>query len=305
VPASIRVDNLSKRYGSLLAVDDISFSVEAGETFGVLGPNGAGKTTTLEMIEGLKRPTAGAIFVEGLDAVRHPREVKALIGVQLQASSFFDNLSLVELIDTFAACYGRKADALQLLRDVQLSEKARSKARELSGGQKQRLSIAVGLVNDPKVLFLDEPTTGLDPQARRHLWDLVRMIKSRGKTIVLTTHYMEEAEILCDRVAIMDHAKIIALDTSDHLLQQANINSLLEFTVRSTLPRERFLNLPAVVSLDGADGTYVAATTDAQATLDALFTLQRNATLRLDAVNIRRGTLEDVFLKMTGHQLRE
>ena len=305
MPASIKVDHLTKCYGSLTAVDDISFAVEAGETFGVLGPNGAGKTTTLEMIEGLKRPTAGEIVVEGVDAVRHPREVKALIGVQLQAASFFDNLSLVELIDTFAACYGRKADAMALLGDVQLSEKARSTARELSGGQKQRLSIAIGLVNDPKVLFLDEPTTGLDPQARRHLWDLVRMIKGRGKTIVLTTHYMEEAEVLCDRVAIMDHAKIIALDTTEKLLEQTDIHSRIEFTVCSDLARETFENLPGVVSLDGTEGSYVAGTTDAQATLDALFTLQRESKLRLDAVNVRRGTLEDVFLKMTGHQLRE
>jgi ABC-2 type transport system ATP-binding protein len=299
------VDNLTKCYGDLVAVDDISFAVEAGETFGVLGPNGAGKTTTLEMMEGLKRPTAGSILVEGVDAVRHPRAVKALIGVQLQSASFFDNLSLVELIDTFAACYGRKGDALKLLRDVQLSEKARSNARELSGGQKQRLSIAIGLVNDPKVLFLDEPTTGLDPQARRHLWDLVRMIKARGKTIVLTTHYIEEAEVLCDRVAIMDHAKIIALDTTDRLLEQANIHSRLEFTVRCDLPPDTFRNLPAVVSLDVVDDSYVVGTTDAQATLDALFALQREAKLRLDAVNVRRGTLEDVFLKMTGHQLEK
>jgi len=305
VPPSIVVENLTKTYGSLTAVDHISFSVNAGETFGMLGPNGAGKTTTLEMIEGLKRPTSGSITVEGLDVVRDPRAVKAIIGVQLQASSFFDNLTLLELVDTFAACYDRKVNAPQILADVQLTEKSRAKARELSGGQKQRLSIALGLVNDPKVLFLDEPTTGLDPQARRHLWDLIKLIKSRGKTIVLTTHYMDEAEILCDRIAIMDHAKIVALDTTERLLNQAQIGSRLEFTARTSLPRDRFHKLPGVVSLDGVDGTYLATTSDAQASLDALFALSREGQLQLDTVNVRRGTLEDVFLKMTGHQLRE
>ena len=305
MPASICVENLTKKYGDFTAVDGISFTVEAGETFGMLGPNGAGKTTTLEMIEGLKRPTAGAITVEGIDAVKNTRAVKSIIGVQLQASSFFENLSLLELVDTFAACYGRKVDAAAILADVQLTEKVKSQAKELSGGQKQRLSIALGLVNDPKVLFLDEPTTGLDPQARRHLWDLIKKIKSRGKTIVLTTHYMDEAEILCDRIAIMDHAKIIALDATERLLEQAKISSRLEFTVRTALPREDFQALPGVTALEGADGSYVAVTDDPQASLDTLFSLSRQGKLTLDAVNVRRGTLEDVFLKMTGHQLRE
>ena len=305
MPPAILVENLTKTYGMLTAVDNISFAVNTGETFGMLGPNGAGKTTTLEMIEGLKRPSSGSITVEGLDAVHNTRAVKAIIGVQLQASAFFDNLTLVELIHTFASCYDRKVDAQQILADVQLSEKARAKARELSGGQKQRLSIALGLVNDPKVLFLDEPTTGLDPQARRNLWELVQLIKSRGKTIVLTTHYMDEAEILCDRIAIMDHAKIIALDTTAHLLEQAQIGSRLEFTVRTSLPRDTFRSLPGVTALEGDDGTYVAVTNDPQASLDTLFILNREGKLQLDSINVRRATLEDVFLKMTGHQLRE
>jgi ABC-2 type transport system ATP-binding protein len=226
--------------------------------------------------------------------------------VQLQASAFMDQLTLLELIDTFAACYGRKVDAGALLADVQLTEKANAKAKHLSGGQKQRLSIALGLVNDPKVLFLDEPTTGLDPQARRHLWDLVKMIKARGKTIVLTTHYMDEAEVLCDRIAIMDHAKIIALDTTEKLLKQAEILSRLEFSVRTEMGRECFRALPGVVELEwNGDGAYSAGTSDPQATLDALFALGREGRLKMNQVNVRRGTLEDVFLKMTGHQLRE
>lgn len=215
-------------------MNGISFEVQSGETFGILGPNGAGKTTTLEMIEGLKSITDGVAVLDGHDVRKHPRTVKSLIGVQLQSSSFFDGLNLKELLDTFAALYGRKVDAYKLLERVQLTDKIKNSAKELSGGQKQRLSIAVALVNDPKVLFLDEPTTGLDPQARRNLWDLVTDIKKEGKTIVLTTHYMEEAEILCDRVAIMDNAKIVALDTLQNLLAQNNAQTLEEVFLKLT-----------------------------------------------------------------------
>ncbi len=185
----ITVKNLKKTYGDFIAVDGISFTVHQGETFGILGPNGAGKTTTLEMIEGLKSMTSGEVTLDGKNVAAHPHDVKAVIGVQLQASSFFDGLNLRELLVTFAALYGQVVDPLELLREVQLEEKAKSKVKELSGGQKQRLSIAVALVNKPKVLFLDEPTTGLDPQARRNLWDLIAHIKAKGVTVILTTHY--------------------------------------------------------------------------------------------------------------------
>ncbi len=216
--AIIEVKNLTKKYGDLTAVDTISLSVLRGETLGILGPNGAGKTTTLEMMEGLKPITSGTIHLDGKDVAKETQAVKAEIGVQLQSSNFFENLSLIELIETFGALYGNKVDALALLEDVELSDKAKNQAKELSGGQRQRLSVAIALVNDPKVLFLDEPTTGLDPQARRHLWELVKKIKARGKTIILTTHYMDEAEVLCDRIAIMDHGKIITLDTPENLI---------------------------------------------------------------------------------------
>ncbi len=218
--AIIEVKDLRKKYGDFTAVDGVSFEVEQGEVFGILGPNGAGKTTTLEIIEGLKTPTSGTILVDGKDVVRETHAVKLVIGVQLQSSSFFDGLNLVELIEMFGALYNRKVDAMQLLGEVQLTDKAKSQAKELSGGQKQRLSIAIGLVNDPKVLFLDEPTTGLDPQARRNLWDLIQTIKAKGTTIVITTHYMDEAEVLCDRIAIMDGGKIIALDTPRNLIHE-------------------------------------------------------------------------------------
>jgi ABC-2 type transport system ATP-binding protein len=279
--------------------------VNQGETFGLLGPNGAGKTTTLEMIEGLKTPTSGSIRVEGIDVRLEPKKVKSIIGVQLQASTFFDNLSVVELVHTFASLYNRKVDALKLLDEVQLREKAQSKAKELSGGQKQRLSIAVGLVNEPKVLFLDEPTTGLDPQARRNLWELVTAIKAKGKTIVLTTHYMDEAEVLCDRIAVMDNARIVALDTTEKLLSSAGDGSRVEFTALAPPSEDAIRAIPGVQRLEKTDSKYCAFTNDAQATLDALFGLVRQGELRLDELTVRRPTLEDVFLKLTGHQLRE
>jgi ABC-2 type transport system ATP-binding protein len=215
----IEVKNLVKKYGDFTAVNDISFFVEEGEIFGILGPNGAGKTTTLEMIEGLKRPTSGTIILDGKDVERETDAVKSVIGVQLQASTFFEALTLVELLDIFGAMYGREVDAMKLLEEVQLTDKAQNQAKELSGGQKQRLSIAIGLVNDPRVLFLDEPTTGLDPQARRNLWDLIEQIKKSGKTVIITTHYMDEAEVLCDRIAIMDHGEIKTLETPKKLIE--------------------------------------------------------------------------------------
>ena len=214
----ISVTDLRKRYGSLTAVDGVSFEVGEGEVFGILGPNGAGKTTTLEMIEGMRPIGSGTATIDGIDVRSDPREVKRRIGIQLQASAFFDELNLVELLDLFARMYERDVDAMALLEMVELTDKARSQVRTLSGGQKQRFSIASALVNEPRVLFLDEPTTGLDPQARRHLWGLVRRIQERGQTVVLTTHYMEEAEELCDRVAIMDRGRIIALDTPQALV---------------------------------------------------------------------------------------
>jgi ABC-2 type transport system ATP-binding protein len=215
----IEVANLHKSYGSVKAVDGISFSLRKNEVFGILGPNGAGKTTTVEILEGLRTPDSGSAMVCGINVVESPQQVKKWIGVQLQASSFFDNLKLTELLDLFASFYGREIDSRALLKQVDLEEKAGSYYPKLSGGQKQRLSIATALVNDPLVLFLDEPTTGLDPQARRNLWDLVRGLRKEGKTIVLTTHYMDEAEELCDRVAVVDRGKIIALDTPQALIE--------------------------------------------------------------------------------------
>jgi ABC-2 type transport system ATP-binding protein len=217
---AISVEGLRKSYGTLVAVDGISFRVKQREIFGLLGPNGAGKTTTVEILEGLRTADDGQAIVAGVDIRKDPQKVKSLIGVQLQSSAFFDGLGLLELLDMFAALYHRSVDAMAILKKVDLAEKAHSQVNKLSGGQKQRFSIATALVNEPQVLFLDEPTTGLDPQARRNLWDLAQSIRSEGRTIVLTTHYMDEAETLCDRVAIMDHGKILAMEPPDVLIQR-------------------------------------------------------------------------------------
>ena len=208
----IQVDDLRKRYGDLQAVDGVSFAVGAGEVFGILGPNGAGKTTTVEILEGMRKPDSGTAWVNGINVQKDPRAVKKVIGIQLQSSAFFDRLNLGEILDVMASIYRRQIDAVELLGTVELADRAKSLFRDLSGGQKQRFSVASTLVNDPVLLFLDEPTTGLDPQARRHMWELIQRFKSEGRTVLLTTHYMEEAAELCDRVAIMDHGKIVAMD---------------------------------------------------------------------------------------------
>ncbi|MEX0763498.1 MAG: ABC transporter ATP-binding protein [Dehalococcoidia bacterium] len=216
----IIVKDLKKRYGDLQAVDGISFTVRRGEVFGMLGPNGAGKTTTVEILEGMRSADSGTALVNGIDVAHNPRAVKSIIGVQLQTAAFFDHLTLAEIIDMFGRLYGRKVDPMAILERVELTDKARAYYKPLSGGQKQRLSVAVALVNDPVVLFLDEPTTGLDPQARRHMWELVKKIRDDGATVMLTTHYMEEAEELCDRVAIVDSGRIVQLGSPDTLIDR-------------------------------------------------------------------------------------
>lgn len=216
----IQVRNLVKRYGSFEAVKGISFDVHSGEIFGLLGPNGAGKSTTLEIIETLRDKTQGSVVVDGLDLDQSPNEIKKIIGVQLQTSGYYPGLNLTQLIHLFAGLYNRSVNPLELLDSVNLRDKAKALYKELSGGQKQRFSIATTLINQPKIIFLDEPTTGLDPQARRNLWDLILEIRGKGTTVIITTHYMDEAELLCDRVAIIDSGNIIALDTPDRLIDQ-------------------------------------------------------------------------------------
>jgi|SRR5436189_1946866 ABC-2 type transport system ATP-binding protein len=247
----IRVKELVKNYGNFEAVKGISFDVQEGEIFGLLGPNGAGKSTTLEIIETLREKTSGEVWVNGFNLDKDPEEIKKIIGVQLQTSGYYPNLKLVELVALFNGLYNRNADAMSLLEMVNLKDKANAKVKELSGGQKQRFSVATTLINDPKIVFLDEPTTGLDPQARRNLWELVKSIRDKGTTVIITTHYMDEAEVLCDRVAIIDAGKIIAMDSPDRLIDNL-VSSGFE------RPKE-----------------------------------------------VKKANMEDVFISLTGHSLRE
>jgi ABC-2 type transport system ATP-binding protein len=216
----ISVRNLVKNYGSFQAVKGISFDVFEHEIFGMLGPNGAGKSTTLEIIETLREKTSGEVVVDGHDLDKRPGEIKKIIGVQLQTSGYYPGLNLLDLIELFCGLYNKKINPMELLEMVNLTEKAKAQFKQLSGGQKQRFSVATTMINDPKIIFLDEPTTGLDPQARRSLWELVKNIRQRGTTVIITTHYMDEAEYLCDRVAVIDAGKIIALNSPDHMIDE-------------------------------------------------------------------------------------
>jgi ABC-2 type transport system ATP-binding protein len=303
--AVLSVEGLTKRYGSLVAVDGIAFQVSRGETFGILGPNGAGKTTTLEMIEGLRTPDAGRITLFGLDAVRERRAVQERIGVQLQSQALWPDLTVEETLKTFRALFRRKVPVEGLLERFSLVDKRRSLVRELSGGQKQRLSVATALVNDPEVVFLDEPTTGLDPQARHSFWDLIRDMRRQGKTVIVTTHYMEEAEALCDRVAIMDQGRIMALDTPRKLVRDLAFDNTVECSFDGPVERERLLALPAVRDVRSEDGAHFLFTNDVSATLAGLMGLTDDNGQRVQGLQVRTATLEDVFISLTGRRLRD
>jgi ABC-2 type transport system ATP-binding protein len=306
--AIIGIRELVKRYDAFTAVDGIDLTVRRHEIFGILGPNGAGKTTTLEMVEGLREPDGGSIHVHGIDVVRDAAAVKRIIGVQLQTTALFDHLTVRELIELFAALYGAdtsRARVAALIQRVSLDEKAEARVHELSGGQKQRLSIALALTNDPLIMFLDEPTTGLDPQARRNLWDIVRELRAAGKTIVLTTHYMEEAEVLCDRVAVMDHGRIIACDTPRALVEQLPDSATVLADIDRAVDLAQLRALSGVTSASVSDGQLELHTTDLAGTLGALLALAAELGVRLDHLTTNRATLEDVFLAYTGRSLRE
>jgi ABC-2 type transport system ATP-binding protein len=306
--AVIEVQGLVKRYGAFTAVDRVDLQVYRNEIFGILGPNGAGKTTTLEMVEGLRTPDAGSIRVAGIDVVANPNAVKRVIGVQLQTTALFDHLSARELVELFAALSGgdtRHERIDRLVGMVNLDEKGGSYVNHLSGGQRQRLSIALAMVNDPQVLFLDEPTTGLDPQARRNLWDLIRQLREDGKTIVLTTHYMEEAEVLCDRVAVMDHGRVIAVDTPLALIQSLDQSATIRARIERNIDPAHLERLPGVTYAVSADGQLELHSDDVPATLGALLRLADDLRLRLDNLSTSSATLEDVFLAYTGRSLRE
>ena len=302
----IEVDGLTKRYGSLTAVDDISFGVRDGEVFGILGPNGAGKTTTLECVEGLTEPTSGRTAVLGLDSRRDSARMRERIGVQLQASAYFDHLTLREILELFGRFYSRSVRYEELLETVGLEDKAGSTVAKLSGGQKQRFAIAATLVNDPEVVFLDEPTTGLDPQARRGLWDFVRAMNGDGRTIVLTTHYMEEAEQLCDRVAIMDNGKIVALDTPANLVASLDVPYEVKMATGEAHGVDELRGLAGVRDARVDEGgAYRLRSSDASATVPAAIAWAAAAGATLTHLEVIPANLEDVFLSLTGRSLRD
>jgi ABC-2 type transport system ATP-binding protein len=301
----IRVRDVRKTYGEIRAVDGVSFEVAQGEVFGLLGPNGAGKTTTVEMLEGLRVPDGGELEILGIDAIRRPDLLKERIGVTLQTAELYPKLTVVEVLDLFRSFYDRSLPTSQLIEFLELGERQHAQTRVLSGGQRQRLAVALALVNDPEVLFLDEPTTGLDPAARRALWTLVERLKEQGKTILLTTHYMEEAEHLCDRLAIMDHGSILEMGTVEELVSRRFHERAVRFDSLPDVDEMRLRALPAVDSIKHDDGTTFLYTTDVAATIGALLALTEELGVEAGNLGIRRATLEDVFLDLTGRALRD
>jgi ABC-2 type transport system ATP-binding protein len=301
----IRVDDVRKSYGDLHAVAGVSFEVRRGEVFGLLGPNGAGKTTTVEMLEGLRKPDAGRLEILGIDAVRQPDLLKQRIGVTLQTAELYPKLTVVEVLDLFRSFYQRTLPTEQLIEFLDLGERRKALTKELSGGQRQRLAVALALVNDPEVVFLDEPTTGLDPAARRSLWDLIERLREQGKTILLTTHYLEEAEHLCDRLAIMDHGRILEMGTVSQLVDRRFKERAVRFDTIAAIDDRELTALPAVTSIKHDDDRVSLYTSDVPATIAALLALTEARGAEPDNLGIRKATLEDVFLALTGRGLRD
>ncbi len=301
----IDIQGLEVAYGSVKAVQGVSLQVRQGEIFGLLGPNGAGKTTILSVLEGLVKPQAGSVKVLGYDALRDANAVKPMIGVSLQTSAFFDELKLLELVQFYAGLYEvflSKAQALALLARFELEEKAGVRAKELSGGQQQRVALALAIANNPKIVILDEPTTGLDPQARRNVWDIIRQIRAEGRTIVLTSHYMEEAQELCHRIGIIDRGQIIALDTPGGLINSLHADSRIMVTAR--LPEEKVRALPGVTEVSYENEKLQVTSNDAFETMLGLQQLAVEARQLLFDLNYRQPDLEDVFITLTGRKIR-
>jgi ABC-2 type transport system ATP-binding protein len=301
----VSVRELRKNYGTLRAVDGISFEVARGEVFGLLGPNGAGKTTTIEILEGLRRPDAGEATVLGIDVARHPGALKERIGVQLQTAALYPNLTVEELIGLFGSFYARRRPSTELITELGLDERRVALSRELSGGQRQRLSIALALVNDPELIFLDEPTTGLDPQGRRALWGHIERLRTEGRTVLLTTHYMEEAERLCDRIAIMDHGRILEMGTVSELVSRHFRERTVRFEVRPELTDAQLSTVRGVTRVAHEETETALYTRDVSGTVGALLALGDELGIRDLDLAVRRPTLEDVFLELTGRALRD
>ncbi len=297
----IEVKNLRKSYKNLEAVRDITFNVAAKEVFGILGPNGAGKTTTLEMIEGLKKQTSGEIIVLGMDNREHEKEIKKRIGVQLQSSEYLNDLTLSELITLFASLYGQKADPKKILAKVGLEEKINSHVKQLSGGQKQRFTIATALVHQPEIIFLDEPTTGLDPHARREMWKLIRSLNEQEITIVITTHYMEEAEYLCDRVAIMEKGRILKMDSPEGLIETLGRGYFLSFFTDNLLPKDFFDQFKNSLTNISSEFPKTIVEINDLDILPQIIKKLKDQKIHYKFLNLQTPKLEDVYLHLTGH----
>ena len=305
MPPVIQVSGVRKTYGSTVAVDEVSFDVNEGEIFGLIGPNGAGKTTTMECIEGLRTPDRGTISVLGLDPFRQVYKLQDRIGVQLQQAQLQKRIKVWEAVDLWASLYQKKAtDAERLLEQLGLTDKRNSWFMNLSGGQKQRLFIALALINDPEVVFLDELTTGLDPQSRRAIWDLVRGIRERGKTVFLTTHLMEEAERLCDRVAIIEHGRIIDIDTPQQLVDRHCPERTVVLATNAPIAEERFRAIPGVEAVTCTDLRFAIRGRGDDLVTEVIHCLSENG-IRVTDFRTILPNLEDVFLKLTGHSIRE
>jgi ABC-2 type transport system ATP-binding protein len=305
---ALAIRDLHKSYGDVLAVSNLELAVSAGECFGLLGPNGAGKTTTIEICEGLLEPDSGEVEVLGMRWKTHERVLRELLGIQLQETQLSEKLTVTETVRLFQSFYRNRRPVDDVITLVQLEEKSKARVGTLSGGQKQRLAVACAIVGDPKLLFLDEPTTGLDPQSRRQLWDLITQFRAEGRTVVLTTHYMDEAERLCDRVAIVDHGKVIALDTPRALIASLNAEHVIGFTLEgeTASPDERALRaLDGVTSLRRDNGAFELKSMELRRTVPSLLSFLERNQLRLAELRTRSATLEDVFVSLTGRHLRD
>jgi len=302
---AVSLKSITKRYGTLVAVDDLSLEIEKGEIFGLLGPNGAGKTTTVEMIEGLRKPDSGSVEVYGIDVSKGLNQIREMIGVQLQTTEIENKIRVREAVSLFGGYYRKRLPAEEILDIVNMKDKQDSFAESLSGGQKKRLAVALALVNDPELLILDEPTTGLDPQARINLWEIIERMKRRRKTIILTTHYIEEAERFCSRVGIIDHGKIIAMGTPHDLISQQNLDSAVEFVSPDEVRRETLDSIPDVNEIVQEEGRFTLHTKDSHSVLTELIRMSGELKFGLQSISVRKATLEDVFLELTGRRIRE
>ena len=301
----IEVKNLYKSYGDVEAVTGISFTVSKGEIFGMLGPNGAGKTTTMEIVEGIRNADSGEVEVLGMNIRQHQRQVKANIGVQLQTTSLYPRLSVREVLDLFGSFFPTHVSVDKLIEMVELEDSRSKRCINLSGGQQQRLSVALAMVNNPSILFLDEPTSGLDPQSRHNIWKVIEYVRSEGKSVFITTHYMEEAERLCDRLAIIDHGKIIVTDRPETLIAQHFKEEAIEFELDQRIDEEVFRQMAGVTNAQMENGKMTIYSSEVPITISALMELAKQRNIQLTNLYVRRATLEDVFLKLTGRKIRE